>query len=236
MAPGWPASSGAKASSDRGGPTQPGRAAAIGKSDPLDAVEAARAASAAERGSPQGARPVQSKPSECSSSPSALLARPARRRSSRCATSVITAPDQLNRRLKGPEDPGAGGARQLPCDLRGRGIGHCRHQGLALLARPPGALSGRELAELDRRLEALVNAAAPELLALFGVGHDTAAALWSPPATTPNAFAQRPPGRICAVWHRSPRHQASPGPIRLTAAGSPRQQRTVAHRPGADRP
>ena len=55
-----------------------------------------------------------------------------------------------------------------------------------------------EIAELDERIEKLVEAAAPELLARFGVGPDTRPPCWSAPGTTPSACTPKPPGPICA--------------------------------------
>ena len=67
-----------------------------------------------------------------------------------------------------------------------------------------------ELAELDERIEALLVATAPELLGSSVLVPTPRPHSWWPPATTPNAFTQRPPGPICAVWPRSPPARASP--------------------------
>jgi transposase len=52
-----------------------------------------------------------------------------------------------------------------------------RPQGIAVFAGPPDPRARRRDRRLDERIEKLVEAAAPELLARFGVGPDTAAAL-----------------------------------------------------------
>ena len=55
--------------------------------------------------------------------------------------------------------------------------GDRRHQGVVVLAGASDQALDDELAELDERIEALLMATVPELLARFGVGPDTAAAL-----------------------------------------------------------
>ena len=56
-----------------------------------------------------------------------------------------------------------------------------------------------EIGDLDATLDELVPVAAPELVALFGFGTDTAGQSSSPPATTPTASNPKPPSRCCAV-------------------------------------
>ena len=56
-----------------------------------------------------------------------------------------------------------------------------------------------ELVRLDSLLEDIVTVAAPELLAVYGIGVDTCARCWSPPATTLVGFAPKRRGRTCAV-------------------------------------
>ena len=67
-----------------------------------------------------------------------------------------------------------------------------------------------ELDQLDTQLQALVTSAAPTLVALPGVGIDTAGQLLSPPVTTPSGYAQRPPSPICAAPPPSRRPRAAP--------------------------
>jgi transposase len=89
----------------------------------------------------------------------------------------ITAPDQLHCRLKGLTVPAlvAEGSQLRP----GRSpdpVTAATKASIATLARRVQALD-REIEDLDKLIEPLVAAAAPELLALFGVGPDTAATL-----------------------------------------------------------
>jgi len=90
---------------------------------------------------------------------------------------VITAPDQLRCRLKGLTVCAlVGEAARLRPSRSGDAVMTAHKAALCSLARRVQALE-EELAELERRIEALVESAAPELLARFGVGPDTAAAL-----------------------------------------------------------
>ncbi len=148
-----------------------------GKSDPLDAVEAARAA--------LGGR-ARNVPKERTGAVEAIRVLVVAKRSARQARTkaivqirhlVITAPDQLNQRLRGLRIQAlVDTAASLRPSQSGDPVTAATKASLSSLAHRVLSLD-EELAELDRRLEALVNAAAPELLALFGVGHDTAAAL-----------------------------------------------------------
>lgn len=67
-----------------------------------------------------------------------------------------------------------------------------------------------EIKELDAQLAELVAATAPELLALYGVGTDTAALLLIAAGDNPEAFDQRRRGRTCVARLRSRRPQARP--------------------------
>jgi transposase len=77
-----------------------------------------------------------------------------------------------------------------------------------------------ELDQLDTQLQMLVAAAAPTLVALPGIGVDTAGSCWSPPATIPNGSALRPPSPTCAGCHRSRRPRAAPTATGSTGAGT----------------
>ena len=96
---------------------------------------------------------------------------------SRCATSAITAPEQLRCRLKGLSVPAlvAEGSRLRPTRSPDP-VTAATKASLSSLAHRIQALDD-ELAELDERIEALLVATVPDLLDLFGVGPDTAAAL-----------------------------------------------------------
>jgi len=90
---------------------------------------------------------------------------------------VITAPDQLRCRLRGLSVIAlVNEAARLRPSRSGDAVMAAHKAALCSLARRIQGLED-ELAELDRRIEALVTSAAPELLARFGVGPDTAAAL-----------------------------------------------------------
>jgi transposase len=148
-----------------------------GKSDPLDATEAARAALGGRAKSIAKAKdgPVE-----------AIRVLVVAKRSARQARSkaivqmrhlTITAPDELRSRLQGLAIPAlvAEAARLHP----GRSVD-------ATTAATKAAVSSlahrvqrleQEIAELDAMIDTLLAATVPALLALFGVGRDTAATL-----------------------------------------------------------
>ena len=90
---------------------------------------------------------------------------------------VVTAPDQLRGRLKGLT---VGALVTEAAKLRparsGDPVMAAHKASLCSLARRVQGLED-EIAELDERIEKLLQATAPELLSRFGVGPDTAAAL-----------------------------------------------------------
>jgi transposase len=65
-----------------------------------------------------------------------------------------------------------------------------------------------ELDQLDRQLQELVSAAAPTLVALPGVGVDTAGQLLATAGDNPSGCAQKPPSRTCAASPPSRRPRA----------------------------
>ena len=148
-----------------------------GKSDPLDAVEAARAAlSGRASGSPKSR----------DGAVEAIRVLVVAKRSARQARvkALIqmrhlgySAPEQLRCRLKGLSVPAlvAEGASLRPTRSADP-VTAATKASLSSLAHRISALEA-ELAALDERIEALLEATVPELLALFGVGPDTAAAL-----------------------------------------------------------
>jgi len=148
-----------------------------GKSDPLDAVEAARAA--------LGGR-AQSIAKTKDGAIEAVRVLVVAKRSARGARIkalvqmrhlVITAPDQLRDRLKGLTVCAlVSEASRLRPSRTGEAVMAAHKAALCSLARRVQGLED-ELADLDKRIGALVEAAAPQLLARFGVGPDTAAAL-----------------------------------------------------------
>jgi transposase len=148
-----------------------------GKSDPLDAIEAARAALS---GRASGAGRSKDGPVE------AIRVLLVAKRSARSArTKALTqmrhlgfsAPEQLNRRLKGLTVPAlvAEGARLRPGSSADP-VTAAAKASLSSLVHRIQAFD-TEIAELDDKITSLVAATAPELLARFGVGPDTAAAL-----------------------------------------------------------
>ena len=148
-----------------------------GKSDPLDAVEAARAAlggrassiSKSKDGAVEAIRVL------------VVAKRSARGARTKALTQmrhlVITAPDQLRCRFTGLTIPAlvSEGARLRPARC-GDHVMAAHKASLCSLAHRVQALED-EIAELDERIEKLLAATAPKLLSLFGVGPDTAAAL-----------------------------------------------------------
>jgi transposase len=148
-----------------------------GKSDPLDATEAARAALGGRAKSIAKAKdgPVE-----------AIRVLVVAKRSARAARSkaivqmrhlTITAPDQLRSHLKGLAIPAlvAEAARLQP----GRSVDPitaATKASVSSLAHRVQTLE-QEIAELDAKIDTLLAATAPALLALFGVGRDTAATL-----------------------------------------------------------
>jgi transposase len=148
-----------------------------GKSDPLDAVEAARAAlggraksiSKSKDGAVEAIRVL------------VVAKRSARGARIKALTQmrhlVITAPDQLRCRLTGLSVIVlVNEAARLRPSRSGDAVMAAHKAALCSLARRIQRLDD-ELADLDRRIEVLVTSVAPELLARFGVGPDTAAAL-----------------------------------------------------------
>jgi transposase len=148
-----------------------------GKSDPLDAVEAARAALG---GRAKGI--AKSRDGAIEAIRVLVVAkRSARGFRVKALTQmrhlVITAPDSLRCRLTGLTAVAltAEAARLRPA-RSGDPVMAAHKASLCSLARRVQGLED-EMAELDDRIEQLLQAAAPELLARFGVGPDTAAAL-----------------------------------------------------------
>ena len=148
-----------------------------GKSDPLDAIEAARAALSGR---------ATGKPKSRDGAVEAIRVLVVAKRSARQARVKaliqmrhlgFSAPEQLRCRLKG--------LSVSALVSEGKGLRPTRSPdpvtaatkaSLSSLAHRISALDD-ELAALDERIEVLLEATAPELLGLFGVGSDTAAAL-----------------------------------------------------------
>jgi transposase len=148
-----------------------------GKSDPLDAVEAARAA--------LGGR-ATNLPKSRDGAVEAIRVLVVAKRSARQARVKaliqmrhlgFTAPDQLRSRLKGLSVPAlvAEGIKLRPTRSLDP-VTAATKASLSSLAHRIESLDA-ELAALDERIESLLVATVPELLGRFGVGPDTAAAL-----------------------------------------------------------
>jgi transposase len=148
-----------------------------GKSDPADAIEAARAALS---GRAQGAGKTKDGNVE------AIRALVVAKRSARSAkiqalnqirNLVVTAPEDLREQLKGAsrQDLAAMAAALRPRASTDQ-VGSSTRTALCMLGRRVLALDA-EKAELDEMLGRLVEKTAPELLGRLGVGVDTAATL-----------------------------------------------------------
>jgi len=148
-----------------------------GKSDPLDAVEAARAVVS---GRALGTGKTKDGPVE------AIRVLVVAKRSARQARVkaivqmrhlVITAPDQLHSRLKGLSVTAlVAESAKLRATRATDPVTAATEASLCSLAHRVQALEA-ELEELNEQIEALLFATAPELMARFGVGPDTAASL-----------------------------------------------------------
>ncbi len=148
-----------------------------GKSDPLDAVEAARAALSGR---------ASGNPKSRDGAVEAIRVLVVAKRSARQARvkALIqmrhlgySAPEQLRCRLKGLSVPAlVAEATKLRPTRSADPVTAATKASLSSLAHRISALDD-ELAALDERIEALLEATVPELLGLFGVGPDTAAAL-----------------------------------------------------------
>jgi transposase len=149
----------------------------LGKSDQLDAVEAARGALS---GRCQGRAKSGDGHAEALR---ALLVAKRSARSTRIGTIVqlrhlmFTAPDELRARLGGlTATQLVNGAAKLRPHAGGDVALHGVKAAAVILARRVHALDA-ELAAIDAQIGPLVKAAAPELLNIYGVGVDTAAVL-----------------------------------------------------------
>ena len=180
-----------------------------GKSDQLDAVEAARGALS---GRCQGRAKSGDAHAEALR---ALLVAKRSARSTRIRTIVqlrhlmFTAPDELRARLGGLT------ATQLvneAAKLRPRPGGdvalHGTKTAAVILARRVHALDA-ELAAIDEQIGPLVKAAAPELLNIYGVGVDTAAVLLVTAGDNAERITPKAHGRCCVASLRSRPRAAS---------------------------
>ena len=148
-----------------------------GKSDPIDAVEAARAALS-------GRAHGQAKSRDGAVEAIRVLVvakRSARQARVKALTQMrqltFTAPDQLQCRHQGPPHPPVHRRRPgTAADPVADPVTAATKASLSSLAHRIGELD-EEIAELDARITPLLEAHAPELLDVYGVGIDTAATL-----------------------------------------------------------
>ena len=208
---------------------------AKGKSDPADAVEAARAVLS---GRCTGA------PKSRDGNVEAIRALVVAKRSARegrlravhqMRQLSYTAPDQLRCRLKGlATSDFVAEAAALRVRVGGDPVLSATKMALASLGRRVHALE-EEAAHLDERLAELVEATAPNLLELFGVGIDTAAVLLVAAGDNPERLRSEAAwAHLCGVAPI----EASSGKVtrhRLNRGGDRSANAALAHRHDADR-
>jgi transposase len=171
-----------------------------GKTDTLDAVEAARAALS---GNAKGHAKTRDGASEAIRT---LVVAKRSARQSRVKAIVqmrhlvISAPEALHQRFKGLKVPALiEECAALRPDRSPDPVTAATKLSLSSLARRVQFLSA-ELATLDEQIAALVAAAAPELLALFGLGPDTAASLLIAAGDNPERLhSEAAWARLCGV-------------------------------------
>ena len=191
-----------------------------GKSDPLDAIEAARSALGGKAKSI-----AKSKDGPVEAVRALLVAK----RSARTARTsaliqmrelLVTGPDQLRSRLRGLRISAlvAEAARLRPA-RSGDSVVIATKAALSSLAHRVQELDG-ELAELDGRIEALLMRHCPDLLGLFGVGSDTAAALVVCAGDNPERLHSEPAwARLCGVAPIPTGSGQTSGRVRLHRGG-----------------
>ena len=191
-----------------------------GKSDPLDAIEAARAALGGR------AKAIsKSKDGHVEAIRVLLVAkRSARQARVKAITQMrhlgITAPDELHRRLKGLTVTALvnEGARLRPKRSTDPVMSATKAAVSSLAHRIAGL--DDELADLDEQITAHVSAVAPELLARFGVGPDTAAALLVTAGDNPNRLRSEAAwAHLCGVAPIPASSGKSSGHVRLDIGG-----------------
>ncbi len=207
-----------------------------GKSDPLDAVEAARAAlsgrakglAKTRNGSVEAIRVLRVARSQCPQGP-----RPGPQPAARSL--ISTAPEELRAELRGLDHLQAGAqdgrsaARSAAPTSSTPTSWPC-----ARLARRVRAIDA-EVAEIDAVLNPLVAETAPDLVALYGVGPDTAGALVVAAGDNPERLRNEATfAHLCGV---SPLDASSGKQLRHRLnreRGPPGQLRPVAHRRDSD--
>lgn len=186
-----------------------------GKSDPADAVEAARAALS---GRAQGAGKTRDGNVEAIR---ALVVAKRSARSTKIGTLNqirhlgFTASDDLRERFRSvPRQHLGAAAAALRPRAGSAPVTFATKTALVMLGRRVVALD-EEKQRLDALLAELVAETAPQRSSCTASASTPPPRCWSPPATTPTASAQKPPGRTSAASPPSP-----PRPARSPAGGS----------------
>jgi len=191
-----------------------------GKSDPLDAIEAARSTLAGK---------AKSIAKSKDGAVEAIRALVVAKRSARVARTaaltqmrhlIVSAPDQLRSRMRGlnVRTLTAEAARLRP-SRHGEPVLAATKAALSSLAHRVQGLDD-ELAELDGRIEALLEALCPDLLGLFGVGPDTAAALVVCAGDNPERLRSEPAwAHLCGVAPIKTGSGQTSGRVRFDPAG-----------------
>ena len=134
---------------------------------------------------------------------------------------ILTGPDDLRARFTRHTAAalvaGLASLRPRPGDV----VGYATRIALRELGRRAEFLDG-QLDRLDELIVPLVTARAPGLLALYGIGPNTAALLLIAAGDHPGGSAPRPPGRTCAASPRSRHRRARPSATGSTLAATAR--------------
>jgi transposase len=191
-----------------------------GKSDSLDAVEAARAALGGK------AKSIAKSKDGAVEAIRALLVAKRSARTARTSALVqmreliVSGPDELRSRLRGLSVSAltAEAARLRPA-RRGEPVLIATKAALSSLAHRVQGFDD-ELAELDARIEALLLRHCPDLLGLFGVGPDTAAALVVCAGDNPERLHSEPAwAHLCGVAPIPAGSGQTSGRVRLDRGG-----------------
>jgi transposase len=191
-----------------------------GKSDPLDAIAAARAALSGK------AKAISKGKDGHVEAIRVLLVAKRSARQARAKAIIqmrnlgITAPDELNRRLQGLTVIGlvAEGTRLRPKRSSDVVTGATKSALSSLAHRIVGL--DEELAELNAQIASYVTAVAPDLLARFGVGPDTAAALLVAAGDNPERLhSEAAWAHLCGVAPIAASSGKSSGHVRLDNGG-----------------
>ena len=171
-----------------------------GKSDPVDAVEAARAAQAG-----RGFGAAKTRDGNVEAIRALMVAKRSGRDTKIKTLNQIrhlgfTAPDELRERLKGVSRDQLGAeAASLRPHAGADPVVFATKTAMRTLGRRVLGLD-EEKAQLDKLLDELVRATAPELVAVHGVGVDTAAALLISAGDNPDRLRSEPAwAHLCGV-------------------------------------